>query len=333
MVDEVLLPQNVPGKRPASVGAKPRYQEEVSFQKSNSFNHGPYKPFIRRRRESSGSRPSSTRSDPPPDRTSFRKSGLSTPPLKSNRKSSEGSHDARSHRDSSSPRDSGVVLTSTSPPFKRSSLRHSMEARVGGTDILQVFEAANSPLSSPSASRQPIVRRHNSRDRDSRDSAYDSGMQGMFGSRKSATASLNLNEEMDDPFFGSYSSSDFHQSLPTSPVSPLSSNNSSTSSPVFLTELLEAPSFVAPSPTKSLIKRKISLPVTFSVNYEPPSFDRFRVGIKSSSFNQADQNNFLDSSESSPSLTEKWNKEQDWRLPEWNINPRESQFPSQETTL
>ena len=246
--EEIFIPQTFSGRRPSSAGPRTKYNhEEVSFQKSNSFNQGPYKPFIRRRKDSSGSRPSSIRSDP--DRNSIRKSGLGTPPEKTKRKTSkvfEGnvfSHDRTSNRDSNSPRDSGVVMSSSSPPFQRNALRSSFESRE--TKCKTHGEVADqttkdSPLQSPSSSKQRIIRRSHSRDRDSRDSAYDSGMQGMFNNRKSGTTSIHV-EGMDDPFFSSFAVADFEHHVSSTETGSTCSPNSS---PVFLTDVLEAPSLL-----------------------------------------------------------------------------------------
>lgn len=261
--------------------------------KSNSFNQGPYKPFVRRRKESiNDSRPQSTRSDPP-DRSSYRKSGFGTSPL-SRRKSTKVFADNEKtlpSRDSSSPRDSGVVCSST-PPLQRNSLRKSC------TDSLIL------PTSSPSSNIQRIILRKNSRDRDSRDSAYDSGMTGMFSNRTSASNSVHI---------------------PTLDVHEEITNINLSTPSIKITNSDGSPKLQRNNLEKVRPRRKISLPA-YATTESRARFNTASFGEKSSSLDYCDQRN----KERSKS-TINWDDESSW--PDWVINPRQSQFPTQETTL
>ncbi|XP_066916859.1 rho GTPase-activating protein 6-like [Clytia hemisphaerica] len=286
-------------RRPNSAGPRTRYSiEEVYFHKTNSFNQ-PYKPFIRRRKESASSRPTSSRSDPP-DRTSVRRSSpFITPPNseKGQRKSFQRDIDEKTvttafgKRDSHSPRDSGVVMNAT-PPFQRNSLR--------GSKDFSKFSPAGSPSTSSS-----VVYRRPSIDRLARDSAYQSGMTDM-SSRRSNVNSLSLptnepNEDLEN--VEEKSTLDRHASF-TSQGTKID----------FLNDVLNAPSILAPK--DSLKQRKISLPVMPSHKTGGP----LRSPTKA---NSVDCN---ERAIKASTIDFEYN-------PEWQINIRDSQFPDQETTL
>ncbi|XP_057313021.1 rho GTPase-activating protein 6-like [Hydractinia symbiolongicarpus] len=307
MEEEICITANVNGKRPSSAGPRTVYNhEEVTFRKSNSFNQGPYKPFVRRRKDSTGSRPTSTKSDP--DRNSLRRSGMGTPPHRIRRKSSKvfaelGDGEEALKRNSESPRDSGVVIAASTPPFQRNSLRNSLETRIG-----------KSLSDSPTITKIPlIVRRQQSRDRDSRDSAYDSGMQGMFSNRNTTTSIQIITDEEGD---------NLDIDLTSSP-----SDVGSPKSPFYLSDVLDTPSFVSPemhSPN-TVMRRKISLPA-FAATERPTG----RATSKSMSIDgEKCCRPSLSSTKTNSPID--WNNEDNW--PNWEMNPRESQFPTQETTL
>lgn len=163
-----------------------------------------------------------------------------------------------------------------------------------------------------------IVYRKHSRDRESRDSAYESGVKEMLPSRKSnPPISIHLNNDPDILLHGGGS----HQNSPklqlkrTSNSSPIPSSCVEATPKIDLNDVLNEPSFL---PIPNNVKtRKISLPVmchTKDVNLAPKS------PVKSNSMDS----DLL--SPISPSI--------DWDYnPEWSINVRDSQFPSQETTL
>ena len=228
-------PKKVSGgslKRPNSAGPRTRYSiEEVSFHKSNSFNQ-PYKPFIRRRKDSSSSRPTSSRSDPP-DRSSMRKSSpFITPPNsdKGQRKSFQQDVNEFSSKHPQSPRDSGVAFNTTPPTFQRNSLRSSRDF------------SKNSPLSSPPSTFTNVVLRKQSIDRIARDSAYESGVTEI--SRRSNANSMSLG----------YSNIDEQE-----PFETRHSNFSAEGNKIdFLNDVLSTPSILAPE--VSMRHRKISLP-------------------------------------------------------------------------
>lgn len=307
MEEEICITANVNGKRPSSAGPRTYNHEEVTFRKSNSFNQGPYKPFVRRRKDSTGSRPTSTKSDP--DRNSLRRSGMGTPPHRIRRKSSKvfaelGDGEEASKRNSESPRDSGVVITASTPPFQRNSLRNSFETRIG-----------KSLSDSPTITKIPlIVRRQQSRDRDSRDSAYDSGMQGMFSNRNTTTSIQIITDEEDD---------NAEIDLTSSP-----SDVGSPKSPLYLSDVLDTPSFISPemhSPN-TVMRRKISLPA-FIATERPTG----RATSKSMSIDGEKCCRPASLSSTKTNSPIDWNNDDNW--PNWEMNPRESQFPTQETTL
>lgn len=221
-------------RRPNSAGPRTRYSiEEVSFHRNNSFNQ-PYKPFIRRRKDSTNSRPTSSRSDPP-DRSSMRKSSpFITPPNsdKGQRKSFQQDVNDFASKHPQSPRDSGVAFNTTPPTFQRNSLRSSRDFSKGST------------VTSSSSTFTNVVLRKQSIDRIARDSAYESGVTEI--SRRSNANSMSLgysNIDEQEPSFETR-----HASFSATEGTKID----------FLNDVLNAPSILAPD--DSMRHRKISLP-------------------------------------------------------------------------
>ena len=297
---------NLQRKRPSSVGSRSRFSfEEVSFSKSYSSNNGPYKPFVRRRKESSasvGSRPGSVRSDPA-DRSSFRKSGTCASPNLRKRKTSKLFADIEQTEKNlsrnSSPRDSGVVVN-PSPTFQRNSLRKSfnMNEMASTLKCNDSPKGRNkySPLGSPAIIKRKINIRSRNYDRDSMDS-------GLFSNRTSAANSIHVQDIENDDL-----------SLP----------------PVFVDETLLSPesprqrkvhiSQNSSTKRKSGVRRKMSLP-TFGTTEK---LEKEEIVASPSSETLSG-----DITRTSPNA--KWDDESEW--PEWKLNIRVSQFPDQETTL
>ena len=298
---------NLQRKRPSSVGSRSRFSfEEVSFSKSHSFNNGPYKPFVRRRKESSasaGSRPGSVRSDPA-DRSSFRKSGTCVSPNLRKRKTSKVFADIEQTEKNlsrnSSPRDSGVVVN-PSPTFQRNSLRKSFNMNEM-TTTLKCNDSPKgrnkySPLGSPAIIKRKTNIRSRNYDRDSMDS-------GLFSNRTSAANSIHVQD--------------------------IENDNDLTPPPVFVDETLLSPEsprqrkvHVSPNSStkiKSGVRRKMSLP-TFGTTEK---LEKEEIVTSPSSETLSGV-----ITRTTPNI--KWDDESEW--PEWKLNIRVSQFPDQETTL
>ena len=292
-------------RRPNSAGPRTRYSiEEISFHKSNSFNQ-PYKPFIRRRKESASSRPTSSRSDPP-DRSSMRKSSpFITPPNsdKGQRKSFQQDINefTAKHPPPHSPRDSGVAFNATPPLFQRNSLRSSKDfssSTNGGKCSSPLLSNSSSP---PSTTFTNVVLRKQSIDRIARDSAYESGVT-EISSRRSNANSISLGygniDEQESP----------HHYLETRHLS-ISNEGKKID---YLNDILSAPSIQAPE--GAMRHRKISLPI---MPISKPLPATLRSPLKQIAGRDTTERATIDF---------EYN-------PEWNMNLNDNRFPDQETTL
>ena len=208
--------------------------EEVTFRKSHSFNHGPYVPFLRKKKNSTSSRPSSTRSDPN-DRNSVRKSLNEASPRRRKKSALLGEFEAvkaslTSSRNSSSPRDSGVMMGTSHCLHDDAQLPVEVKA-------------------SRSYSESFVVRRENCRERDSYDSAYSSGINNF---RMSELGSIRVSQEISEH------------------VSSEINENAEKLRSTYLNEIFDTPSFLSPQlPAKKKVSRKISMPLLPNKEYFP----------------------------------------------------------------
>ncbi|XP_065670599.1 uncharacterized protein LOC100215916 [Hydra vulgaris] len=242
--------------------------DNKKFEKSNSFNG-----YLRMKRNSTNSRPSSTRSDPN-DRNSVRKSLNEPSPRRRKRSAFLGELEA--FKRNSSPRDSGVVLTSI----------HCVQ----DDDRLLV-----DIKDKRSYSESVVLRRENFRERDSYDSAYNSGINNF---RMSELGSVRVSQEVSE-------------------LTSLEMNeNTEKLRLTFLNEVLESPPFLSPQlHVKKKETRKISMPILPNKEYFPLHRQKeiSLDGIPSISFDN------------------EWDPVLNW--PYWRLPSVDSQMPSQETDL
>lgn len=179
-------------------------------------------------------------------------------------------------------------------------------------------------MHSPISSKANIVYRNHSRDRESRDSAYESGVRDMLPSRKSnPPISIHLNTELEHSHGvvgGAGQNSPRLQNRRSSCSTSTSPVETSMSKIDYLNDVLNEPSFL-PIQQNKVVKpnRKISLPAMCSsanTNIVSPKYPTKSISV--------------DCDMSKPHSTSPL----DWDYnPDWKIYVRDSQFPSQETTL